>query len=322
MAATTGSKGSKARDLASGAVAGAVLVLSIVALRALQETPDLRVRPALPVVAAVTDDGEPDVAMGYAPALDDDVAIRVPSRVAVELGSANEERPRLDLEAIEAENLRLHAALTELDPRRADIAALVAANELRHADLVRELAELVLVDAESVASDPRELLDVLLRFSDAAGLAAAPRTPQGRVVEPEPRAPDVVLSFEAADTRGVVEVAGGADASWHAEMLTLHVQVKLTEVPDGWNGDPLEFDVLACVECGTGGVGKFRLRSGGTTAAGPPRMSLCGSWTEEGSEVVRMPWRGGEELRRSVASDFADLRRSAADFFACLRSLR
>ena len=208
---------------------------------------------------------------------------------------------------LELEVGRLSAALERADPRRGRIARLVAANELRHADLYREVAELVLLDPESVTEDPSDLFSLIVRLADESGLAATRAVDQHKELAPEREAPELHLVL-------------GSGAEEGAEWIRFSAVLTLPKVPAEWRGSPLDLHVALHLQRGRNGEASVLLSARGDSFENRNGLECGASWNRDSTQIRRCPRNGGEDDQKGGPSDFASFRAAVDDLFEKLKS--
>jgi hypothetical protein len=208
---------------------------------------------------------------------------------------------------LEVEVGRLSAALERMDPRRQRIARLVAANELRHGDLYREVAELVLLDPESVTGDPSDAFGLLVRLADESGLAAAPAADRQKELHPERDAPELYLSL-------------GSGEDELAEWVRFSATLSLPKAPAEWRGSPLDLRVVLDLRRSRCGEASVLLSARGNSFENRDGLEWSASWNRDATLLQRSPWNGGKDEQKCGPSDFAGLRVAVDGLFEKLRS--
>ncbi len=232
-----------------------------------------------------------------------------------------EENARLQTE-IERLRGELAAARDEAragDPRRRQLADHFAANELVHAILWRDLAE-VLLDGEQVAEDPTQLFAPLLALIDATGLANAPWIEGARQIGPEPGAPESRLRIACATWSDKV-VRGSSESTRECESIEVTATLQLANSAPGWNGGPLAGVVtMQLLNCSDGRF-EFLCEAHGFDARGDGEVLFELSIDRDDSHVVRQPRRGGSDQHDLAPGEFAELRRALDELFRKLRTV-
>jgi uncharacterized small protein (DUF1192 family) len=240
---------------------------------------------------------------------------------AGENAAAEVTRLRARITALEAEIARLHGLLERSDPRRRPLEELVAANDLKYGGLWDELAELLLIDAESVADDPRPLFELMVRLVDETGLALQQEEDHERTLAPEVNAPDVKLSlgFQKDD---LVDAVVGVNGPSTQETVGLRVVLKLPKTTEGWKSGPLDLDIHLVVQATSRKeVGASFTATGRSFAGSSSRgVTWRGLWFREKASLHRSPRAGGEDALDGAPGDFAAERRIADDLFEKLKS--
>jgi hypothetical protein len=230
-------------------------------------------------------------------------------------------RLRARITALEDEIERMRGLLEKSDPRRRPLVELVAANDLKYGALYAEIAELLLIDAESVADDPRPLFALLVRLVDETGLALAPEEDHERTLAPEVNAPDVKLSLGFQKDE-LVDAVVGVSGNSTQETVGLRVTLKLPKTTEGWKGGPLDLEIHLVVQSTSRKeVGASFTATGRSFAGSPSRgVTWRGLWFREKASLHRSPRAGGADALDGGPGDFAPERRIVDDLFEKLKS--
>jgi hypothetical protein len=208
---------------------------------------------------------------------------------------------------LELEVGRLRAVLERKDPRRQRIARLVAANDLLHGDLYREVAELVLIDPESVTEDPSDAFRLIVRLADESGLSAAPAIDHQKELTPERNAPELFLSL-----------GSGEDES--AEWIRFSAALNLPKAPPEWRGSPLDLRVVLDLQRSRNGEAFVILSARGNSFENKTGLEWSEYWNRGSTLIQRCPWNGGKDDRKGGPSDFAAYRVVVDELFEKLKS--
>lgn len=229
--------------------------------------------------------------------------------------------------ALEAELARLRAELSEMradlragDARRRRIGDHLAANELLHRELWRDLFEAVL-DGEAVTKDPTRVFAPLLALAEATGLGNAERVDEGRRIAPEPKAPECELSLSRSwgDWQ---EGKGESARRLSMEGREIHARLDLRERPTGWTGETLSLSVSISVQRRSDGALDFELDIDGPSSLGGRDSEFNLSFEADGTgSVSRRPWGGDSDARDFAPGEFHELRVRILELYDKLSAL-
>jgi uncharacterized small protein (DUF1192 family) len=208
---------------------------------------------------------------------------------------------------LEVEVGRLRAALDRKDPRRDRIARLVAANDLCHGELYLDVADLVLIDPESVTEDPSDAFRVLVRLADESGLTAKPAVERHKEHNPERNAPELTLSL-----------VSGEDPT--AEWIHFAAALTLPKAPPQWRGSPLDLHVELKLQRSRNGEAFVLLSARGNSFENRTGLEWSEYWNRDSTLIQRCPWNGGRDDRKGGPADFAAFRVVIDDLFEKLKA--
>jgi hypothetical protein len=238
--------------------------------------------------------------------------------------SGDDELARLRARVRELESLvaKLEAIVAANDSRVNQVRELFALNDLRFAALEREIVELVAVDPEGVAQDPRRLCTLLLRLADESGLLAAPLAGGTRELLLEPAATATLSSYFGVESPS--RKIDGIEVPVISEQAHLKFSLELPKMPAGWLGLPLSLGVDWEMQSNSDGRAWMSLNVE-DTIHGPPSGSLTSvswrvQWNDDGAYFTRLPVRGGEEDTAGGPHDYAAERRIFDELFEKLRA--
>jgi hypothetical protein len=229
---------------------------------------------------------------------------------------------------LEAEVERLRRELEGKDLKHRQLAQFFAANDLKHADLYRELVERFVAEPESVAEDPREACSLLVRAIDESGLSGAPRVVDSggpgnvqylRSIEPEPAAPELSLNLDFNESGGIVRDDAGREQPRHTDYVELNVNLALPKAPEGWLGRPLAVHIRLHIQRGMPQE-EFLLEANDPSSGQPSALKVWVVWNDEQSVISRTPWNGDSDDRQLGPDEFPELRRLSQEVFVKLRS--
>jgi hypothetical protein len=213
----------------------------------------------------------------------------------------------LRITSLEGEVGRLHAALDGHDPKRERIANLVAANDLLHGELYCQVAQLVLIDPESVTDDPSPAFQMVIRLTDETGLAAVKAENGQRELCPEPNAPELYLSLDSGNEN-------------EKEWLRFSASLNLPNAPVDWRGSPLDLRVVLDLQRDADGNASALFSARGNSFENRSGLEWSEYGSRDGSLLQRSPWNGGKDVRQCGPDDPAAFRAVVDDLFEKLKS--
>jgi len=233
---------------------------------------------------------------------------------------------QLRIVALEAELTRLRAELSELradlragDSRRRQIGDHLAANELVHAALWRDLYEAVL-DGEAVTKDPTRVFAPLLALAEATGLGNAEIVEGWRRVRPEPQA-ECELQLMRYDGRWTE--GEGADARvMEMSQVSFEVRLELRQRPADWKGELLSLSVGLSLDRRSDGKRSFRLDIDGPSSVGGHDSEVHLSFDGQGGgSIWRKPCQGDLDAHDLAPGEFHELLQKLITVYEELRTL-